>query len=124
MSASSDAEDAKAWVDERHLGRFIRTRYGRDAETVEIRLVRFLAREGFGALYRRDRYRDDGARLGPDLKVPLETAALVVEIFAAAHLAALRVLASDDAGMPLRHVQLDEVLDLLLEAGCEPPTAP
>ena len=122
MDESVAVDDPNAWVDERYLGRFIRTRYGREAEPIEIALVRFLAREGFGELHRRERYRDDGARIGPDLKVPLDTAALVIEIFAAAHQAALRVLARDEAALPLRFVQLDEVLAVLLEAGCDPPS--
>lgn len=88
---------------------------------VEIGLVRFLAEEGLGELHRRERYRDDGARIGPDLKVPLETAALVLEIFAAAHQAALRAMARHDPGQPLRFVHLDEVLELMLNAGFDPP---
>ena len=110
-----------AWIDERDLGAFIRSRYGRDAERAEIALVRLLAHEGLGELHRRERFREDGARIGPELKVPLETAALVLEIFSAAHHAALRAMARQDAGQPLRFVQMDEVLELMLSAGCEPP---
>ncbi|WP_353952213.1 hypothetical protein V6K52_01855 [Knoellia sp. S7-12] len=121
MSDAVDNDDPIAWVDERHLGSLVGARYGADAERFEISLVRFLAKEGFGELHRRERFRADGARIGPDLKVPLDTAALVLEIFEAARTAVLRVLARDEADLPLRYVQLEEVLSLLLEAGCEPP---
>lgn len=116
-------DDHIAWIDERDLGTFVDSRYGRGAERIEIDLVRFLAREEFGELHRRERFREDGARIGPDLKVPLDTAALVLEIFEAAHQAALRVLARHDADLPLRFVHLDEVVDLMLEAGCDPPVS-
>jgi len=122
MTNSNTSRDAPAWIDERDLGAFIDSRYGRGAQRVEIALVKFLANEGFGVLHRRERYREDGARIGPDLKVPLDTAALVLEIFAAAHHAALRVLARNEVGLPLRFVSMDEVLELMLAAGCEPPS--
>lgn len=121
MTESNPSSEASAWIDERDLGAFIDSRYGRGAQRFEISLVKFLADEGFGVLHRQERYRGDGTRIGPDLKVPLDTAALVLEIFGAAHHAALRVLARDEVGLPLRFVSMDEVLDLLLSAGCEPP---
>lgn len=122
MTRLPDGDEPTAWIDERDLGAYVGSRYGRGAERVEIALVRFLAEEGLGELHRRERYRDDGVRIGPDLKVPLETAALVLEIFAASHHAAIRVMARHDAGQPLRFVQIDDVLDLMLDAGCDPPS--
>jgi hypothetical protein len=124
MVQSSEADGPTAWIDERRLGRYIGALYGRQAQSLEISLVRLLASEGIGELYRRERYREDGARIGPELKVPLETAALVLEVFAAAHQAALRVMALHDRGDPLRFVRMDDLLGLMLEAGCDPPRHP
>ena len=122
MTEPSNTDRAPAWIDERDLGAFVGSRYGRGAERVEIALVRYLAAEGIGELHRRERFRADGARLGPDLKVPLETAVLVLEIFAAAHSAALRAIARHDGGHPFRFVQMEDVLGLMLDAGCDPPS--
>jgi hypothetical protein len=122
MNEDANRNHAPAWIDERDLGAFVESRYGRGAERVEIALVRYLAEEGFGELHRRERFRQDGTRIGPDLKVPLETAALVLEIFAACHSAALRAMARHDAGHQLRFVQIDDVLGLMLDAGCDPPS--
>ena len=121
MTEAVGADGPTAWIDERRLGRFVGRRYGRDAEHLEITLVRFLAAEGLGELFRRERFREDGAKIGPELKVPLETAVLVLEALAAARQAALRTLALHDNGQSHRFVRMDDVLDLLLEAGCEPP---
>lgn len=120
MSGVAGGREPTAWVDERDLGTFVGARYGPGAERLEIALVRFLAEEGIGELHRRERYRD-GKRIGPDLKDPLYTAAIVMEVFEAARLASLRALARADLGLPLQHVELEGTLALLLEAGCDPP---
>lgn len=112
------ADRTPAWIDERDLGAYIGKKYGAGAERLGIDLVRLLHRTGLGDLHRRERFNDQGKRIGPDLKVPLETAALVMEVFAAAHIAGLRALARFDAGLPFKHVDV-ELIDLPVAAGCD-----
>lgn len=119
-----------AWIDQRALSKFLIERYGATAGLFSAWVIRDLVSAGIPVeRYRRERYRADGKRIGPDLRMSLETAMLVADIFAAAHTAALRVLARRRAGLSspqdddrlLEVLEVLEVLDLLLSAGCETP---
>lgn len=85
--------------------------------------MRDLSRGKHARRFRRERYRADSARIGPELKVPLETARLLMDVLEAAYVAALRVVARHRAGLPAASSEdrLVEVLEVLLQAGCEPP---
>ena len=110
-----------AWIDARDLGAHVDRVYGRGAQRMVLLIVQMLNSKGLSRLERTDRYRPDGTLIGPDIKLPLETAALVLEMMAAARVAALRTLVERTSGAPLRHVAMDELLDLMLDAGCDPP---
>lgn len=120
LTPSSDT----AWIDERDLGTFLKARHGRTAALFAAWIVKDLVRAGIPMTrYRRERYRSDGTSIGPDLRISLESALLVADIFDAAHTAGLRVLALRRAGLrpPEDDDRLLEVLDLMLSAGCDAP---
>ena len=115
-----------AWIDERDLGKFLKGRYGSTAGLFSAWVVYDLVRAGIPfERYRRERYRADGTRIGPDLRMSLESALLVADIFDAAYAAALRVLARRRAGLgsPEDDKRLIEVLEPMLSAGCDAPPA-
>ncbi len=118
-----DERESEAWVDERRLGDYLQRRYGGHAGLLAVYVLRDLLKGKHARRYRCERYRADGARIGPELKVPLETALLMLDIFEAAHLASLRVIATRHAALAQRSSgqRLEDALEMLLAAGCEPP---
>lgn len=113
-----------AWIDERALGKFLIERYGSTAGLFSVWVISSLVSAGVPVeQYRRERYRADGKRIGPDLRISLDSAMLVADIFDAAHTAALRVLARRRAGLrsPQDDNRLIVILDLMLSAGCDAP---
>ena len=120
-------DDGMAWVDERMLGRYIEKKYGRRAEGVQVHLLRYLIEHGHEGLelHRHERFNAAGERIGPDLKMPLQSAVLFLDLVDAAARAIAKLLDERSDGIEPKPTtsRMMAVLDLMLEAGCEAPAS-